>query len=63
MRAIIGDRIIIRGRTVETPDKHGEIIEVRGPDGQPPYLVSFGEGHQSVVYPGADFVVERTDTD
>ena len=63
MRAIIGDRIIIRGRTVETPDKHGEIIEVRGPDGQPPYLVRFGEGHQSVVYPGADFVVERTDTD
>ena len=63
MRAIIGDRIIIRGRTVETPDKHGEIIEVRGPDGEPPYLVRFGEGHQSVVYPGADFVVERTDTD
>ena len=62
MRAIIGDRIIIRGRTVETPDKHGEIIEVRGPDGQPPYLVRFGEGHQSVVYPGADFVVERSDT-
>jgi len=63
MRAIIGDRIIIRGRTVETPDKHGEIIEVRGPDGEPPYLVRFGEGHQSVVYPGADFVVERSDTD
>jgi len=62
MRAIIGDRIIIRGRTVETPDKHGEILEVRGPDGEPPYLVRFGEGHQSVVYPGADFVVERSDT-
>ncbi|MEC5151952.1 hypothetical protein RCH22_003593 [Cryobacterium psychrotolerans] len=63
MHAIIGDRIIIRGRTVETPDKHGEIIEVRGPDGEPPYLVRFGEGHQSVVYPGADFVIERSDTD
>ncbi|MDY7529415.1 MULTISPECIES: DUF1918 domain-containing protein [Cryobacterium] len=63
MHAIIGDRIIIRGRTVETPDKHGEIIEVRGPDGEPPYLVRFGEGHQSVVYPGTDFVVERSDTD
>ena len=62
MRAIIGDRIIIRGRTVETPDKHGEILAVRGPDGEQPYLVRFGEGHQSVVYPGADFVVERSDT-
>jgi len=63
MHAIIGDRIIIRGRTVETPDKHGEIVEVRGPDGEPPYLVRFGEGHHSVVYPGADFIVERSDTD
>ena len=63
MRAIIGDRIIIRGRTVETPDKHGEIMEVRGPDGEPPYLVRFGEGHESVVYPGADFLVEHSDTD
>jgi hypothetical protein len=62
MRAIIGDRIIIRGRTVETPDKHGEILEVRGPDGEPPYLVRFGEGHESVVYPGADFLVVHPDT-
>jgi len=60
MHATQGDRIIIRGKNVETPDRHGEIIEVRGTEGTPPYLVRFGEGHESVVFPGSDFVIERT---
>lgn len=62
MRARPGDRIIIRGRTVETPDRHGEIIEVRGEEGEPPYRVRFGEGHESVVYPGSDFLIEHAET-
>ncbi|MDJ0323512.1 DUF1918 domain-containing protein [Cryobacterium sp. PH31-AA6] len=62
MRARPGDRIVIRGRTVETPDRHGEIIEVRGENGEPPYRVRFGEGHESVVYPGSDFVIEHAET-
>lgn len=62
MRARPGDRIVIRGRTVETPDRHGEIIEVRGDNGEPPYRVRFGEGRESVVYPGSDFIVESVDT-
>ena len=59
MHAQPGDRIIIRGRTVESSDRHGEVIEVRGPDGGPPYSVRFDDGHESVVYPGGDFVVEK----
>lgn len=59
MHAAQGDRIIIRGKNVETPDRHGEIIEVRGADGAPPYLVRFSEGHESVVFPGSDFVIEH----
>lgn len=59
MHAAQGDRIIIRGKSVETPDRHGEIIEVRGLDGAPPYLVRFSEGHESVVFPGSDFVIEH----
>ncbi len=62
MRARPGDRIVIRGRTVETPDRHGEIVEVRGENGEPPYRVRFGEGHESVVYPGSDFVIEHAET-
>jgi hypothetical protein len=59
MHATVGDRILIRGKTVETPDRHGEIIELRGESDGPPYLVRFENGHESVVYPGTDFVVER----
>ena len=59
MHAERGDRIVIRGKTVETPDRHGEVIEVRGTEADPHYLVRFSEGHESVIYPGADFVIER----
>lgn len=62
MRAMQGDRIVIRGKTVETPDRHGEIIEVRGQENGPPYLVRFADGHESVIYPGADFVIEHVDS-
>lgn len=55
-----GDRIVIRGRTVDSADRHGEIVEVKGANGEPPYLVRFDDGHESVVFPGGDFSVEKT---
>ena len=57
MNASTGQQILIRGKTVESPDKHGEIIEVRGPEGGPPYLVRFDDGHETLVYPGTDAVL------
>jgi hypothetical protein len=59
MQAAVGDRIIIRGKTVETPDRHGKILEVNGAEGAAPYLVQFDDGHQSVIFPGTDFIVEH----
>ncbi|TFC69898.1 DUF1918 domain-containing protein [Cryobacterium sp. TMT2-4] len=59
MHAAQGDRVVIRGKTVEAPDRHGEIVEVRGLDGEPPYLVRFSEGHESILFPGTDFMVEH----
>lgn len=59
MEAVSGDRIIIRGTTVGSPDRHGEIKEVRGEDGHPPYVVHFDDEHESVIYPGGDFVLEK----
>ena len=59
MNAVQGDRVVIRGRTVGLKDRHGEIIEVRGADGSPPYLVRFDDGHETVVFPGGDFSVEK----
>jgi hypothetical protein len=59
MKATQGDRITIRGKTVESSDRHGQIIEVRGADGAPPYQVRFDDGHETIVFPGGDFVVDR----
>jgi Domain of unknown function (DUF1918) len=58
MQATIGDRLHIRGNCVGTPDKCGEIVEVHGKAGEPPYLVRFDDGHTGLVFPGPDAVVE-----
>lgn len=59
MQATIGDRLHVRGKVVGTGDHVGEIIEVRGVRGAPPYVVRFGDGHTGLVFPGPDAVVER----
>jgi hypothetical protein len=59
MRAEVGDRLLVHGRVVGTPDQTAEIIEVRGPDGAPPYVVRKPDGHESLVYPGTDALVEH----
>jgi hypothetical protein len=58
MHATVGDRILVHGRTVGSSDRHGEIVEVRGSDGGPPYLVKFADGHETLIFPGADCEVE-----
>lgn len=57
MRATIGDRLCVHGRRVGQPDREGDVVEVRGQDGQPPYMVRFDDGHERLVFPGADCVV------
>lgn len=59
MQATVGDRLLVHGRNVGLASKHGEIIEVRGVDGTPPYVVRFADGHEALVFPGPDCVVER----
>jgi len=41
-------------------DRIGEIVEVRGAGGEPPYLVRFDDGHTSLVFPGPDAVIEHS---
>ena len=59
MQAKVGDRLHVHGRVVGTPDQMSEIIEIRGPDGSPPYLVRHDDGHEALVFPGADAMVEH----
>ena len=58
MQAKVGDRLHMHGKVVGAKDRMAEVIAVRGADGAPPYLVRFADGHESLVYPGADCVVE-----
>ena len=57
MEATIGDQICIHGNTVGHADKHGEIVEVHGSGGEPPYLVRFPDGQMRLLFPGPDAVI------
>ena len=60
MRASPGDRIVIKGHHIGEPSRDCEILEVRGHDGTPPYVVRWGDtGHQALFFPGADAEVQH----
>jgi hypothetical protein len=60
MKASVGDRLVIKGHHVGDPDRDGEILEVHGEDGGPPYLVRWEEdGHVGLFFPGSDATVEH----
>ena len=60
MQAATGDRLRVRGHIVGQSERIGEIVEVRGAGGEPPYLVRFDDGHTSLVFPGPDAVIEHS---
>ncbi len=59
MKAKEGDRIIVRGHQVGQPNREGQIIEVHGVDGEPPYVVRWSDGHEGLFFPGSDATVEH----
>ncbi len=59
MQASIGDRLHVHSNAVGVADRVGEIIEVRGESGGPPYRVRFADGHETLCFPGPDCVIER----
>ncbi|WP_354638592.1 DUF1918 domain-containing protein [Kitasatospora camelliae] len=59
MQATVGDHVHIYGKHIGMVDRKGEIMEVRGTNGEPPYLVHFEDGHDGLIYPGPDTVIER----
>jgi hypothetical protein len=63
MHAKPGDRLVIRGHHVGNSDRDGEILEVRGEHGEPPYLVRWtDQDHEGLVFPGSDAIVEHRKT-
>lgn len=60
MIAAVGDHLLVHSTHVGETSRDGEIIEVRGPDGGPPYLVRWtADGHESLVYPGPDAEIQH----
>lgn len=54
MQAAVGDRLVVESNKVGTARREGEIVEVQGTEGAPPYVVRWSDGHEGLTYPGAD---------
>ena len=61
MKGHVGDRLVIEGHRIGEALRDGEIVEVRRPDGEPPFLVRWDDGHVGLVFPGPDARVEHFD--
>ena len=59
MHASAGDTLVIHANHTGEPDRSAEVLEVRGSDGGPPFLVRYDDGHEALVFPGADTVVHH----
>lgn len=60
MRAQVGDRIVIVGHRVGEHERDGEILQVKGDDGGPPYVVRWSDdGHEGLFFPGSDARIDH----
>jgi hypothetical protein len=59
MKAAVGDQLVVNATHVDGPQRSGEIVEVRGQDGEPPYRVRWTDGHEALVFPGPDATVHH----
>ncbi|MGD9696268.1 MAG: DUF1918 domain-containing protein [Thermoleophilia bacterium] len=58
LRAAPGDRLVIRGHHLGERDRDAEILEARGAEGTPPFLVRWDDGRVTLLYPGSDARVD-----
>jgi len=59
MKAQVGDRLVMESVHVGERRRVGEILELRHPDGTPPYLVRWlDDGHEGLVFPGPECHIE-----
>ena len=57
MRAFPGARIVMAATHVGEPTRDGRVVEVRGEDGGPPYVVEWSDGHTGLLFPGPGSVL------
>ncbi|MFD1504799.1 DUF1918 domain-containing protein [Georgenia yuyongxinii] len=61
MRANLGDHIVLAAGRVGEAVRDGEILEVKGVDGAPPYKVRWSDGREGIVFPGPDAELRGAD--
>ena len=64
MKASVGDRLLIHGHAVGHAERRATIVEVRGEDGGPPYVVHWDDDEHetpldALFFPGPDADVEH----
>jgi hypothetical protein len=60
MRAHVGDWLVTEGVHVDVHRRKGQIMEIHGTEGEPPYLVHWlDDGHVSLFFPGPDTHIEQ----
>lgn len=57
MKAQPGARIVLAATHVGEPTRDGRVVEVRGPDGGPPFVVEWSDGHTGLIFPGPGAVL------
>jgi hypothetical protein len=63
MKASVGDRVLVKAHVLGQPARDGEVLEVHGIDGEPPYLVRWSEDGRTVLFfPGPDSVIAPAST-
>lgn len=61
MKAHVGDKLVLAGTHVGDVRRVGIILDVREPDGSPPYRVRWlADGHEGLIYPGPDAHIEAS---
>ena len=61
MRAAPGARIVMAATHVGEPTRDGRILEVRGDDGGPPYVVEWSDGRTGLIFPGPGSVLHMSE--
>jgi Domain of unknown function (DUF1918) len=54
-----GDEVVVKGHHLGEPEQEGEILEVLGDAGGPPYEVRWDDGRVTRFYPGSDAFIRH----
>ena len=55
MHAEVGDWVVVESAKVDGVRREGRVVELRHPDGSPPYMVQWlDDGETTLTFPGPD---------